>query len=529
MGGYRMGCFKDISDSLAKKYPDRKVFVISDQHLYHRNIINYTRKDFHGYDDIEILVNNMNEYIISKHNEVVGEDDIVLILGDFSFARNVERLKEVLSKLHGHKFLVMGNHDALDRPDLYLRAGFEGVFLNPIKFNGDYYSHYPLNADKDSGDRPDTILYKHLCEEFKNSDSGINFFGHQHVLVRNGIREKNVTCEQLDYKPLFVGRTKSYFEISSDNIPYFNDEFFEVLHEIMFRYNDFQEDSIICDYLYSMLLEVLTPYQDQIVAFGSFMMNKKFNTHFKPSDLDVSKLYDSTKSLSANRNSFRKFGNEIYERLAQIEGVSFDFYKKIDFICILSFMYAAKNNRFMGFLDMNMLFDEFYKSDDFISISGGSLFEKYAQKIGADKQKAVRYPRFNIKTTNALADVVNCFLFYIYSNDSEKKALLLEKTNSIIDNINIDSQEDFEQLQNMLIRFLLRNLYFFEKSSRKSESNLILTNRDIVVPTFVRKNDTLGDALKVIVNDKDYSAILDSIQNSSNRKKEISKILTYYK
>jgi len=528
-GGYGMGYFKDISDSLSRKYPDRKVYVISDQHFDHRNIIKYTRDVLFGSDDMETSVDRMNEFIISKHNEVVGEDDIVLILGDFSFKKGIERLTELTSKLNGHKFLIMGNHDALERPDLYLKAGFEGVFLNPIKFNGDYYSHYPLNAAKDSDDRPDTVLYKYLCDEFKNADSGINFFGHQHELVNNGKREKNVTCEQLDYKPLFVGRTKSYLEPSDDNIPYFNDEFFEILHEIMSRCNEFQEDSIISDYLYSMLLEILTPYQDQIVAFGSFLMNKKYQTRFNPSDLDVTMLCDPTKSLKTNRLSFKRFGSEIYERVAQIEGVSFDFYKKIDFICILSFMYAAKNNRVMGFLDTNILFDEFYKSEDFIRVSGGSLLESYAKKFGVDTPKTIRYPRFNINTTNALADVVNCFLLYIYSNDGRKKVLALRKINSIIDSINIDSKEDFEQLQNMLIRFLLRNIYFYESSKRKDDSILVLTNRDIEVPTFVAKNDSLGDALRVIVNDREYSAILDSIQNSGNRKIEISKILTYYK
>lgn len=524
-----MGYFKDISDSLSRKYPDRKVYVISDQHFDHRNIVKYTRNALFGSDDIETSVNNMNEFIISKHNEVAGEDDIVLILGDFSFKKGIERLTELVSKLNGHKFLILGNHDAVEKPDLYLRAGFEGVFLNPIKFNGDYYSHYPLNAAKDSGDRPDTVLYKYLCDEFKKSDSGINFYGHQHELVTNGKREKNVTCEQVDYKPLLVGRTKSYLELSSDNIPYLSDEFFEILHGIMSRYNEFQEDDIIRDYLYSILLEALTPYQDQIVAFGSFMMNKKYDTRFRSSDLDITMLYDPTKSLKTNRQSFKRFGSEIYERLAQTEGISFDFYKKIDFICILSFMYAAKNNRVMGYLDTNMLFDEFYKSEDFISVSGGSLLENYGKKIGIDTPKTIRYPRFKTTTTNALADAVNCFLFYIYSNDGRKKHLALKKINSIIDNINIDSKEDFEQLQNMLIRFLLRNIYFYESGRRKAESDFVLTTRDIVVPTFIGKNDTFGDALRVIVSDREYSTILESIQNSSNRKSEISKILTYYK
>ena len=139
-----MSFFKDISNTLARKYPDRKVFVISDQHFDHKNIINHTRADLFG--SKEDSLNEMNKHIISKHNEVVGEDDIVIILGDFSFKTGIERLKELTTRLNGHKFLVMGNHDTIDKPDLYLRAGFEDIFLSPVKFNGDYYSHYPLNA-----------------------------------------------------------------------------------------------------------------------------------------------------------------------------------------------------------------------------------------------------------------------------------------------------------------------------------------------------------------------------------------------
>ena len=127
-----MSFFKDISNTLARKYPDRKVFVISDQHFDHKNIINHTRADLFG--SKEESLNEMNKHIISKHNEVVGEDDIVIILGDFSFKTGIERLKELTTRLNGHKFLVVGNHDTIDKPDLYLRAGFEDIFLSPVIF-----------------------------------------------------------------------------------------------------------------------------------------------------------------------------------------------------------------------------------------------------------------------------------------------------------------------------------------------------------------------------------------------------------
>ena len=140
-----MEFFKDISASLSKKYPDKRVYVISDEHFDHNNIVTHTRKDLFGSDDIDNSVSKMNEYIISNHNSVVNDDDIVLILGDFSFKTGIDRLTELISKLNGHKFLVMGNHDNIEKPDFYLKAGFEDVFLNPIKFNGDYYSHYPLS------------------------------------------------------------------------------------------------------------------------------------------------------------------------------------------------------------------------------------------------------------------------------------------------------------------------------------------------------------------------------------------------
>lgn len=192
-------------------------------------------------------------------------------------------------------------------------------------------------------------------------------------------------------------------------------------------------------------------------------------------------------------------------------------------------MYATKKNRLKGYLDMNILFDEFYKSDDFIKESGGSLLEEYANKIGIGVPKTIKYPKFNVQTTNALADMVNCFLQYIYTQDKNKKLLSLKKMNKIMDKVDISSQEDFEKLQNTLIRFLLRNIYFYESCRRKRESDLVLSNRDIEVPSFALLNNSFGEALRVIVNDKEYYNILQSIQNSNDRKKDISQILKYYK
>lgn len=52
----------------------------------------------------------MDEALINNWNSVVGENDIVFHLGDFAFAPNW-RWKELLEKLNGRIYLIMGNHE----------------------------------------------------------------------------------------------------------------------------------------------------------------------------------------------------------------------------------------------------------------------------------------------------------------------------------------------------------------------------------------------------------------------------------
>ena len=139
------------------------------------------------------------------------------------------------------------------------------------------------------------------------------------------------------------------------------------------------------------------------------------------------------------------------------------------------------------------------------------------------------YPKFNIQSTNSLADVVNCFLQYIYSNDSEKKKTSLVKMKKVMSKINITEQYSFEELQNMLIRYLLRNIYFFENTKRVDESNLILNTRNIELPLSITLNKRLGDQLLTVMSSREYNNILSNIANSLDRKSEISSILNDYK
>ncbi len=78
------------------------IFFTSDTHYYHSNIIRYSKRPY-------LSVEEMNEALIANWNRVVGPEDLVYFLGDFSMAfRSVELYS---NRLMGRKRIVPGNHD----------------------------------------------------------------------------------------------------------------------------------------------------------------------------------------------------------------------------------------------------------------------------------------------------------------------------------------------------------------------------------------------------------------------------------
>lgn len=93
-----------------------QIFFTGDQHFDHKNIIKYCNRPFN-------TVEEMNETIIAKFNSVVNEEDTIYHLGDFCLSKQLSRIKNFLSQLHGKHHLILGNHDRLF-PFEYIKAGF---------------------------------------------------------------------------------------------------------------------------------------------------------------------------------------------------------------------------------------------------------------------------------------------------------------------------------------------------------------------------------------------------------------------
>lgn len=449
---------KDIYNMLSSKYPNRNIFIIGDEHFYHYNIINYTRTNFSSIEE-------MNNFIIKTHNEVVGKDDIIIFLGDFCFKAN--SIKEIINKLNGHKYLIIGNHDKKDLIKTYPKYGFEGIFLNPVKINEDYLSHEPLKE----GERTD-LQFELITKEFESSSQGINYHGHIHELDNeNNPRFKNVTCENISYKPLFIGRTKQLDNNEKQN--FINSSYFnKVLNDLMI-YQNFDGHILLSDYIYSIILESCEQFKEHFYINGSFGLLKKYGFLSKLSDLDISAFYNPSMSKKQNSAILKKLADEAYESLRNIEGINLEFVKKYFSLRIFKIYYTnAMPFYAQGAFDANLISLDCYRESDFKEKKFNTIIEKYVQKNDSRMADDFVFPTFTCNTLNPECDMANLLLQYIFQqNHPENKKMLLKKIKFLYNQI--FSDQDMVNFDDILTRFFLKNVYFLYTLRRLGEIEYI--------------------------------------------------------
>lgn len=120
---------------------DVGIYFTSDLHFGHKNIIRFCNRPWE-------TIEEMDEGLIKNWNSVVGENDLVFDLGDFAFASN-GRWKEILSRLNGRHYLILGNHDCQRYPGDKIMELFEDVqpqMLLQIDDRYVYLNHYPFSV-----------------------------------------------------------------------------------------------------------------------------------------------------------------------------------------------------------------------------------------------------------------------------------------------------------------------------------------------------------------------------------------------
>lgn len=148
-----------------KLCPDHysSVWVTSDNHFGHINILKYENR-------LEKLgVNNVDEHdneLIRRWNLVVGKNDLVIILGDFSF-KSAKDTNKLLQQLNGDKVLIRGNHDIFLDDKAFDKSLFKAVYdYKETKYKGQEIAlmHYPIMDFKHQNKeiKPAVLLFGHI-------------------------------------------------------------------------------------------------------------------------------------------------------------------------------------------------------------------------------------------------------------------------------------------------------------------------------------------------------------------------------
>lgn len=155
-----------------------EIFVVSDMHFDHKNIIKYCKRPFRS-------VYDMNRALIGNWNDRVRKGDRVYYLGDMTFGGKRGSIDFWLSKLNGEVRFVRGNHDT----DTITRAEvIEDRF--PIK-----YGDHEFLLMHDPHRPPDWDGW--IIHGDKHNNSPIRY---PHINRRN--KTVNVCVEYTEYAPM---------------------------------------------------------------------------------------------------------------------------------------------------------------------------------------------------------------------------------------------------------------------------------------------------------------------------------------
>jgi calcineurin-like phosphoesterase family protein len=164
-----------------------KVYFISDLHLGHNKILNFSG-DYRGGTTTE----EHDEWIINQWNSVVTKRDVVYVLGDVAFTREgLDKCRQ----LHGYKKLILGNHDKYMVSE-YMTRGFK-ILSGIVKYKRFWLSHAPIHPNELRG--------------------LINIHGHVHSQSIDDLRYINVCVEPLNGIPLFLEELRNKYPSTRSN------------------------------------------------------------------------------------------------------------------------------------------------------------------------------------------------------------------------------------------------------------------------------------------------------------------------
>ncbi|AGS81151.1 hypothetical protein [Caulobacter phage Cr30] len=170
------------------------IFFASDLHLCHTNIVKFTDREsgerIRPYESLE----EHDEILIQNWNKTVRSFDTVYVQGDICI--NKKGIEKV-SRLHGRKILLFGNHDIFSAKP-YLEH-FDDVRGYKVFTDRKWVcSHIPI--------------HKECIERWK-----VNIHGHLHSNIINDPEYLNVSMEQIQMIPLSIEDVERRIQMNIDS------------------------------------------------------------------------------------------------------------------------------------------------------------------------------------------------------------------------------------------------------------------------------------------------------------------------
>ena len=147
--------------------PSNRIWLTSDQHWHHSNIITLAKRPFKDVDE-------MNYNLIKNYNAAVKENDEVYFLGDVAW-KDIKKAINTLAQLNQSKrYLILGNHDHKNIKDPNFAKFFNWIKdYHELTYNGKLHimSHYPFYSWRASG-RSSIMIHGHCHSNIDEINKG---------------------------------------------------------------------------------------------------------------------------------------------------------------------------------------------------------------------------------------------------------------------------------------------------------------------------------------------------------------------
>ena len=172
------------------------IYLSSDLHFLHDRAFIWNSRGFESIDE-------MNEEIIKRFNEVVQSDDTLYLLGDIALGGGsqeaLDKAKSLIERINCSLYIFRGNHDTDNRISMYRdckNVAACGLWSNVLKYKGYhfYMSHFPTltaNLERES-------LKQCTCNLFGHTHQTTNFYMDMPMYYHVGVDSHNCYPVSLD-------------------------------------------------------------------------------------------------------------------------------------------------------------------------------------------------------------------------------------------------------------------------------------------------------------------------------------------